>query len=70
MKKELSLRVIGLDINENELRQAPKDSYDREIAADITECKGQGDADLVICKALIETCSRHSEGNYCSLQNH
>jgi len=54
LKKKLSLSVIGLDINENELRQAPKDSYDRAIAADITEYKGQGDADLVICKALLE----------------
>lgn len=54
LKKKLSLSVIGLDINENELRQAPKDSYNHAIAADITEYKGQGDADLVICKALLE----------------
>lgn len=53
-KKELSLTVIGIDIDADELRRAPKGLYDEAICADITKFNGRGDADLVICQALLE----------------
>lgn len=53
-KKKLKLRVIGFDIDRNELNRAPVGAYDNTICADITKYRGQGDADLVICQALLE----------------
>lgn len=53
-KKELSLTVVGIDIDADELRRAPKGLYDETICADITQFNGRGDADLVICQALLE----------------
>ncbi len=53
-KAELRLRVVGVDIDATELSAAPDGSYDRIVAADITKFEGQGDADLVICQALLE----------------
>lgn len=54
IKDRLNLRVIGLDIDRNELMQAPAGDYEQTVAADITEYRGKGDADLVICRALLE----------------
>jgi 2-polyprenyl-6-hydroxyphenyl methylase/3-demethylubiquinone-9 3-methyltransferase len=53
-KRELSLVVVGLDIDKGELEQAPDDIYDEIIRADIMEYKGKRDADLVICQSLLE----------------
>ena len=53
-KAALGLTVVGLDIDDDELSAAPKGLYDRTVAADITNYRGQGDADLVICQALLE----------------
>ena len=46
--------MVGLDIDGKELSAAPDGLYDRTAAADITKYRGQGDADLVICQALLE----------------
>jgi 2-polyprenyl-6-hydroxyphenyl methylase/3-demethylubiquinone-9 3-methyltransferase len=53
-KCELSLTLIGLDIDTRELAFAPAGLYDRTICADITSFSGTGNADLVICQALLE----------------
>lgn len=53
-KKELKAYVIGLDIDGNELARAPEGAYDETIATDICRFRGTGDADLVICQALLE----------------
>jgi SAM-dependent methyltransferase len=53
-KKELGLKIVGLDIDSKELAQAPSGSYDQVIVSDITRCTGHEDADLAICQALLE----------------
>lgn len=53
-KERLALTVVGMDIDAAELAKAPRGSYDREICADIGMYKGDGDADLVICQAVLE----------------
>ncbi len=53
-KRNLALRVIGLDIDERELKRAPAGCYDEIVVADLSSYRGRGDADLVICQALLE----------------
>ena len=53
-KQRLGLRLTGLDIDAGELAASPPGIYDEQICADITEFRGRGDADLVICQALLE----------------
>lgn len=54
LKRRLQLTIVGVDIDQGELDRAPAGVYDRAIRADITQFRGQGDADLVICQALLE----------------
>ncbi|MBI4293883.1 MAG: methyltransferase domain-containing protein [Betaproteobacteria bacterium] len=53
-KKALSATVVGLDICENELSRAPDGVYDRTIVHDIATFRGHEDADLVLCRAVLE----------------
>jgi SAM-dependent methyltransferase len=53
-KLRLRLRLVGLDIDQDELAASPSGVYDERICADITQYHGQGDADLVVCQALLE----------------
>ncbi len=53
-KAALGLHVVGVDIDRDELEAAPAGAYDRVAPADITAYQGAGDADLVICQALLE----------------
>lgn len=53
-KEQWGVRVVGLDIDAGELARAPHGAYDEAICADITAYRGRGDADLVICRALLE----------------
>lgn len=53
-KQALRARVVGLDIDGDELRLAPEGTYDRMVSVDITQYRGQADADVVICQALLE----------------
>jgi len=53
-KKTLNATVIGLDIDKEELIQAPEGAYNKIICADITKFRGNHDADLVLCQALLE----------------
>lgn len=54
LKRQLGLRVTGLDIDANELVRAPAGAYDTTICADLTGYRGRSDADLVICQATLE----------------
>jgi SAM-dependent methyltransferase len=53
-KQRRRLCVVGLDIDGNELAASPPGVYDKTICADITQYRGQGQADLVVCQALLE----------------
>jgi SAM-dependent methyltransferase len=53
-KAQLRLRVVGVDIDSVELSKAPKGAYDDIRCADITQFQGGGDADVVVCQALLE----------------
>jgi SAM-dependent methyltransferase len=53
-KQEYNLRVVGLDIDAIELAGAPPGIYDETICADITSYQGKENADLVICRCVLE----------------
>ena len=53
-KQRLRLRIVGIDISREELDRAPAGAYDDVIAEDIARFRGAGDADLVICQAVLE----------------
>lgn len=53
-KEALGARVVGIDIDDQELDRAPNGSYDEVICTDITRFRGHHDGDLVICQALLE----------------
>jgi 2-polyprenyl-3-methyl-5-hydroxy-6-metoxy-1,4-benzoquinol methylase len=54
LKQSLGLTVIGFDIDADQLASAPADAYDGVICADITQYRGKGDADVVICTSVLE----------------
>ncbi len=53
-KAAMGLRVVGIDVDADELARAPRGAYDESICADICAYTGSQDADLVICQALLE----------------
>ena len=53
-KRALGSRVIGVDISAEELSQAPPGVYDKIIVADIASLTGEGDSDVVLCRAVLE----------------
>ena len=63
IKRELELVVIGIDISRDELEKAPAGVYDELIAHDIESFKGSGDADVVLCQAVLEHV-RDTEGAF------
>lgn len=54
LKRDQGLKVVGLDIDPEELDAAPAGSYDATVCADLTRYRGRNDADLVICQAALE----------------
>jgi SAM-dependent methyltransferase len=54
LKQRLDLEVIGLDIDSHELARAPARLYDRTIHSDVCDYSGHGEADLVICRSVLE----------------
>ncbi len=54
VKEQLDLRVVGLDIDADELARAPGDAYDETIAADVCRFQGKGEADVAVCQAVLE----------------
>jgi 2-polyprenyl-6-hydroxyphenyl methylase/3-demethylubiquinone-9 3-methyltransferase len=53
-KEKYGHTIVGLDIDADELDAAPDGIYDEKIVADLSQYKGTGDADLVICQAALE----------------
>jgi 2-polyprenyl-6-hydroxyphenyl methylase/3-demethylubiquinone-9 3-methyltransferase len=53
-KLSLGLHVTGIDIDGDQLARAPEGAYDARVVADVSKYRGMGDADLVICQALLE----------------
>ena len=53
-KTLIGARLIGIDIDGDELAGAPEHVYDEVVCADIMQYRGNADADLVICQALLE----------------
>lgn len=53
-KSDRGIRVIGLDIDGDELSKAPAGSYDAIHVCDLAQFSGQEDADFVICQAALE----------------
>lgn len=54
IKRELNLQIVGIDISQDELDKAPTGVYDRKIAHDIARFQGEGEADVIICQAVLE----------------
>jgi SAM-dependent methyltransferase len=53
-KERHNITLIGLDIDARELAAAPPRVYDRTIVADLCDYSGVGDADAVVCMAVLE----------------
>jgi SAM-dependent methyltransferase len=53
-KRELDLQVVGLDISEAELAQAPPGAYDSVVVGDIGRVHIPGKFDLVFSRTLLE----------------
>jgi 2-polyprenyl-6-hydroxyphenyl methylase/3-demethylubiquinone-9 3-methyltransferase len=53
-KTAMHARVVGIDIDHDELSRAPEGAYDEIISADITKFRGRRDADVALCQALLE----------------
>ena len=52
-RKALGVYVVGIDISAEELTLAPIGSYDETVVHDLGTYEGRGDADHVICMALL-----------------
>ena len=48
------LTIVGIDISQNELDRAPAGIYDRTICEDVSRLRGNAEADLLICLAVLE----------------
>jgi len=64
-KEQYNLKIIGMDISQEELDKAQDGMYHKKIAADITQYSGNSDGDLVLCRALLE----HVQDVEASLKN-
>ncbi len=53
-KNRLGARVVGVDIDADELAKAPPGAYDETICGDVARYRGRGDADMVLCQAVLE----------------
>lgn len=53
-KLRYGLEVIGIDIDADELAQAPPGVYDRTVVAGIEHVTGRGEADLVVLQTVFE----------------
>lgn len=53
-KKKLGLYVVGLDVSEEELAQAPPGAYDATIVGDVAAVSIPGKYDLVFSRAVLE----------------
>lgn len=46
--------VTGFDISQEELDQAPAGAYNAVVCEDLTIYRGNNDADIVVCQAVLE----------------
>lgn len=53
-KRDLALHLIGVDIDDDELKAAPAGVYDKTLCVDVAKLEGGGDGDLVVCQSLLE----------------
>ncbi len=53
-KQGLQLLYVGIDISDEELRNSPEGVYDRVHVSDLSAFRGNADADVVICRAVLE----------------
>ena len=53
-KRRLDLKLVGLDIDEEEFAKAPVGLYDRTIVIDVAAYSEDSVADLVVCKSTLE----------------
>jgi 2-polyprenyl-6-hydroxyphenyl methylase/3-demethylubiquinone-9 3-methyltransferase len=53
-KRRLGLRVVGMDISETELVQAPAAAYDEIVVGDVATSKIPGEYDLIFSRTLME----------------
>lgn len=65
-KRDLGIRLVGVDISADELEKAPAGVYDDLVVADITRYRGKGDADLIVCRATLEHV-RDTDGAFAGL---
>lgn len=54
LKTLLQCQIVGVDIDEGELENAPAAVYDKTIVADITKYRGIEDGDIAICLMVLE----------------
>jgi 2-polyprenyl-6-hydroxyphenyl methylase/3-demethylubiquinone-9 3-methyltransferase len=54
LKAQLGLKVVGVDISQQELDRAPEGIYDAKTCGNIATLRGDSDADLLICLAVLE----------------
>jgi 2-polyprenyl-6-hydroxyphenyl methylase/3-demethylubiquinone-9 3-methyltransferase len=54
VKQELGLHVVGLDVSESELAQAPPGAYDETMVGDVAAIRIPGQYDLVFSRAVLE----------------
>jgi 2-polyprenyl-6-hydroxyphenyl methylase/3-demethylubiquinone-9 3-methyltransferase len=67
-RNRLAATVVGLDIDSRETARAPEGSYDTVLQADVTRYLGGGDADVVLCRALLEHV-RDMEGTFAAISS-
>jgi 2-polyprenyl-3-methyl-5-hydroxy-6-metoxy-1,4-benzoquinol methylase len=53
-KQELGLYIVGLDVSEAELAQAPPGAYDATVVGDVAVASIPGQYDLVFSRAVLE----------------
>lgn len=65
-KREDNITLIGVDIDDGELAQAPAGLYDETICTDIARFRGNSDGDLAVCLASLEHVT-DVRGSMCAL---
>lgn len=53
-KQTRNITLVGVDIDEKELRAAPADTYDETLTADITSYRGKKDGNMVMSRSTLE----------------
>lgn len=54
MKRDFGLHIVGLDVSDTELLQAPAGAYDQIVVGDVATVKIPGEYDLIFSRSVIE----------------